>query len=862
MFNTSGVPAGTFIEDVGTGIILSMGVNSAQSGSRTTSVVGGLFRMDTRSTQQEFTVIGVPTGGSTESQRLGVNLQNGNTILAPVAGNVGIGISAYATMGSKLQVNGNAAIGYSASTAAASNGLAVAGNVGVGIAAPTFQMHLRTSQVTGFTGFSSYDKLVIENGNSGEGANIQLVSNATNGVSEIGFSDATRNQGLLSYNHAADIMNFGVNGNTRFSINSSGILFAGNGETAASPSTGIISGTGGSGTNIAGAEFRIRGGASTGNAAGGPITFYTSAAGSSGTGVNAATERMRLDTRGNLGLGLTASTWGTNFRALQLNGVSLYSVLDNISNNGIVSNAYWDVTDNRWEYVGTGNATNYQHFNGQHIWYYAASGLANNAITFTTAMTLNASGNLGIGTGTIGSTLQVNGNAAIGYSASTAAPTNGLAVAGQSTFADNISITRNQNAATRLSINNSNNNALAYSEIIINTTTTASLGKFSPSTTAVKIISGSDYYLYNEAGGDIAILNNFATGNIKFAAGGSSTAHMTITSGGSIGIATTTIGSRLQVNGGAAIGYSASTAAPTNGLIVAGNAYFGGQIASLTDVMQLKGTGNVLIAMQSTVNTQFSGMNLYNEAGTLAASFALGNSNTGSFSNNFFLGPRTASGNLLFVTGASGTTRMTMTTNGELQFTPATNTSVLSTTGAYSLTGANAQSLIDLAGTWNTTGNPTAIKLNITNTASGATAKLIDLQVGGTSEFVVDKAGYTGINTGSPNSFLHVAGSVRFPITTKTATYTLDASDYTVVFDLNGNATANLPDATTIPGRIYVIKINRTNVGDTLTIDPNGAQTIDGNATIAIQCQYAVTIQSDGTNWRIIGDYAQGLNCL
>jgi hypothetical protein len=109
---------------------------------------------------------------------------------------------------------------------------------------------------------------------------------------------------------------------------------------------------------------------------------------------------------------------------------------------------------------------------------------------------------------------------------------------------------------------------------------------------------------------------------------------------------------------------------------------------------------------------------------------------------------------------------------------------------------------------------------------------------------------------------LHVAGSLRLPITTKTATYTLDASDYTVVFDLNGNATANLPDATTIPGRIYVIKINRTSVTDTLTIDPNGAQTIDGNATIAIQCQYAVTIQSDGTNWRIIGDYAQGLNCL
>jgi hypothetical protein len=168
-------------------------------------------------------------------------------------------------------------------------------------------MHLRTSLVTGFTGFSSYDKLVIENGNSGEGVNIQLVSNATNGVSEIGFSDATRNQGLLSYNHASDIMNFGVNGSTRFSINSSGILFAGNGETAASPSTGIISGTGGSGTNIAGAEFRIRGGASTGSGAGGPITFYTAAAGASGTTVRAATEVGRFTSAGDFAIGATSA---------------------------------------------------------------------------------------------------------------------------------------------------------------------------------------------------------------------------------------------------------------------------------------------------------------------------------------------------------------------------------------------------------------------------------------------------------------------------------------------------------------------------------------------------------------------------
>ena len=41
---------------------------------------------------------------------------------------------------------------------------------------------------------------------------------------------------------------------------------------------------------------------------------------------------------------------------------------------------------------------------------------------------------LGLGTTTLGSTLQINGNAAIGYSASQAAPTNGLIISGISGF--------------------------------------------------------------------------------------------------------------------------------------------------------------------------------------------------------------------------------------------------------------------------------------------------------------------------------------------------------------------------------------------------------------------------------------------
>jgi hypothetical protein len=66
---------------------------------------------------------------------------------------------------------------------------------------------------------------------------------------------------------------------------------------------------------------------------------------------------------------------------------------------------------------------------------------------------------------------------------------------------------------------------------------------------------------------------------------------------------------------------------------------------------------------------------------------------------------------------------------------------VAQTLSGQSLTGSQATSLLDLATTWNTTGTPTAIQLNVTDTASNAASQLVNLRVGGTSLFNIDKAG-------------------------------------------------------------------------------------------------------------------------
>jgi hypothetical protein len=116
------------------------------------------------------------------------------------------------------------------------------------------------------------------------------------------------------------------------------------------------------------------------------------------------TVKATLTASGNLGLGVTPSAWVSSFKALQIGSVlGLWNVTNVV---GFSNNIYNDGTASK--YITSDFSTIFEHSSGQFRWLTAPSGTAGNAISFTQAMTLNASGNLGIGTTSPNKKLELN----------------------------------------------------------------------------------------------------------------------------------------------------------------------------------------------------------------------------------------------------------------------------------------------------------------------------------------------------------------------------------------------------------------------------------------------------------------------
>jgi hypothetical protein len=125
-----------------------------------------------------------------------------------------------------------------------------------------------------------------------------------------------------------------------------------------------------------------------------------------------------------------------------------------------------------------------------------------------------------------------------------------MKVTGASSFGGNMTFSLNQNANTEFRIINTTSGTSSQTSIQFTCSTgNASIGKYSPTTTAYKSVAASDLYFYSTTG-DISLLNDNASGNIKFAAGGSSTAQILLNSSGNLGLGTSSVLSKFHVSNG------------------------------------------------------------------------------------------------------------------------------------------------------------------------------------------------------------------------------------------------------------------------------------------------------------------------
>jgi len=277
--------------------------------------------------------------------------------------------------------------------------------VGIGLTSPLYPLHvLMPSSGTGvglrYTGGTNNPGLFLSVNESTTDCKIAAGgSTSQNLVLESSGYECFRysSSGVFTWSNA------GLVAGTAMTLNSTGLGVGG------SPAAGVKLHVGGGNTHIrnaAGGQTKLIFGPSVNSIEmGGIIYDDTDGSVAFGTIQNYATrfitnntERVRIDTSGNVGVGVTPSAWNSAYKALQVGlGASIYGSTSGPQVVWIGANVFKN-SSNQDAYIGSNFATQYVQFNGTHYWQTAASGTAGNAITFTQAMTLDASSQLFIGT--------------------------------------------------------------------------------------------------------------------------------------------------------------------------------------------------------------------------------------------------------------------------------------------------------------------------------------------------------------------------------------------------------------------------------------------------------------------------------
>lgn len=343
----------------------------------------------------------------------------------------------------------------------------------------------------------------------------------------------------------------------------------------------------------------------------GYFAWYTAPSGTAGNAITFS-QAMILNASGNLGLGVTPSAWGSSNKVYETTFATSMFGRSDFSAWG--RNAYYNSSD-VGIYANNGHATLYIQTSGQHQWLNATSGTAGNAISFTQAMTLDASGRLGVGVTSPSTTFDVNGTINVrtnGFEFGRISTNNVSSNTGGLTFQYNASGT----FTTGMVLNGSGN---------VSVGTTSSFSRFNVSNGAstrsgITITDGNTASLMMFAGASADAVIAVDANNLAFKTGATvgqdnGTTRMTITSAGSVGIGVSSPSTKLEVAGivrGEAVNvYGSTDPASTSPYLYSPSTGALGIGANGSERMRVTSGGDILVGITSTfTNARYQSQNV------------------------------------------------------------------------------------------------------------------------------------------------------------------------------------------------------------------------------------------------------------
>ncbi len=209
-------------------------------------------------------------------------------------------------------------------------------------------------------------------------------------------------------------------------------------------------------------------------------------------------------------------------------------------------------------------------------------------------------------------------------------------------------------------------------------------------------------------------------------------------------------------------------------------------------------------------------------------------------------------GSLLIGNSSSGYTSAALTPGTGISITNGNGSITINATGDTSRVAKAGDTMTgQLLGFGGAVGSPGFSFGGDTDTGLWSSgADTLNFSTAGAERMRLTGTGNVAIGTTAANSPLQVAGAIATDIANKTGGYTLLASNSVVTADASGGAfTIAVPTAAGITGRRYTIKKTDSSP-NVVTVDPAGAETIDGSSTYGLARQYqSVSIISNGANW-------------